>query len=306
VENNNYQKYFQLFIAIALVVSLIMNYNLFSRLDFVENQLNNVYNNQHNIISNVNSQAGQVQNIMNEMKEEQSWISRINMEFDPSKVSVGHAAATFEWQVKELQTNSEVMFHYVYGDSENYVSVRAEELQGGLFQVKIPIEVELEPFWEVGVITTTSSNMHEESKNVIEERMMKHERENRLKYFVSVSHEDLVKSGEIHTEHLGHYGSNYYGILRGDVYEHEENISLSLINEYMMEPSVTIEKAYLVKYEGTTLLGEEEIESQDPEGEWPRHFHVNQIEKYDNMRLVIKVVYSDGKAFEKEVYHSAD
>ncbi|QOR67161.1 hypothetical protein IM538_03140 [Cytobacillus suaedae] len=304
MNNNNYLKYFRIFIAIALVASLIMNFNLLASLDRIEHQVSNLSHNQHNILSDVNNQAGQVQNIMNEFLAEQSWISRINMEFDPSEVEDGEAAATFEWQVKEMQSNSKVIFNYVYGEGENYIALPAKEIQQGLFQVKIPIEVKLEPMWHVGVIT--SSNTHEESKQVIEEKMMKEELENRLKYFVSVSYDDLLKSSEVHTEHLGHVGTSYYGILQGDVHIHDKQMSVTLISEYMMEPSVNVEKAYLVKYEGSTLIGEEEFNYDGPKEEWPRHFHLNQVKTYDDMRLVIKVVYSNGETFEKEVYNSAD
>lgn len=69
---------------------------------------------------------------MNQFKEEQSWISRIAMIFDPREAEDGEATATFEWQVKELQINSEVTFNYVYGDGEDFIALPAKELQNGL------------------------------------------------------------------------------------------------------------------------------------------------------------------------------
>ncbi len=278
-----------------------MNFNLLAKLDSFENQLNNLSHNQHNIISNVNSQGSHIQNIMNEFLAEQSWISRINMEFDQKDAENGVGAAIFEWQVKELKSNSEVTFNYVYGPGEDFISLPAKEIQQGFFQVKIPIEVEVEPLWEVGVITTTGSSMEEESKQKYEERMEERDQQHRLKYFVSVKHDDMVKSSEIHTEHLGHFGTSKYGVIRSDIYIHQDNINLTLYNEFMMEPSDHVVKAYLVKYKADKLIEEEEMESLGPEEEWPRHFHVNQIDKYENMRLVIKVEYSNGEIFEKEV-----
>ncbi|MBE4909167.1 hypothetical protein IMZ08_13960 [Bacillus luteolus] len=301
MNNNNYSKYFRIFIVIALAASLILNFNLLVSLDRVEHQVNSLSHNQHNILSDVNSQAGQIQNIMNEFLNEQSWISRIHMEFDQSEAEDGKAAATFEWQVKELQSNSEVTFNYVYGPGEDFITLPAKEIQQGLFQVRIPIEVEVKPLWEVGVITTTGSSMEEESKQKFEDRMEERDQQHRLKYFVSVTYDDMVKSSEIHTEHLGHFGTSKYGIIRSDIHIHQDNISLTLYNEFMMEPSDHVVNAYLVKYEGDKLIEEEEMESLGPEEEWPRHFHVNQIEKYENMRLVIKVEYSNGEIFEKEV-----
>lgn len=132
-------------------------------------------------------------------------------------------------------------------------------------------------------------------------RKKSEERDTRLRYFVSVTYDDLIKSGEIQTEHIGHFGTSAYGIIRADIHSHKDNIGVSLFNEFMMEPSVHVEKAYLLKYEGNKLIGEEEFENHGPEEEWTRHFHMNQIKKYENMRLAVKVVYSNGETFEKEV-----
>lgn len=278
-----------------------MNFNLLSRLDNVENQLNNVYHRLDNINSNVYSQTDQIQNVINEMKEEQSWISRINMDFDPSKTVGDRAVASFDWQVRELESDSEVLFYYAYGEGDDYRALPAEELQQGVFQVQVPVETKLEPLWEVGVVTTTSSNIEEETKKAIEEKMIKRDRKNRLKYFVSVTYGNLVKNGEIHSESLGNFGTRYYGFLRADVHLFDDSLNVSLFNEFMDDPSLYVEKAYLIKYEGDKVIGEMEIEYDDQNHPLNRFFHIAEVEKYDNMRLAIKVVYTNGETFEKKV-----
>jgi hypothetical protein len=311
LENKNHKKYFQIFIAAALVISLIMNFNLLSRLDNVENELNNVYHSINDIDSTIYSQTDEIRNVINDMKEEQSWISRINMDFDPSKAVGGKAVATFDWQVRELQGDSGVLFHYAVGEGDDYRAIPADELQPGVFQVEVPVELKLEPMWEVGVITTTSSsNIEEESKQAIEEKMIKQDREHRMKYFVSVTYGNSVKNGEIHHENLGHFGTRYYGILRADIHLFDDTFNISLFNDFVDRPSSYVEKAYLLKYEGSTFIGEEEIilENQNqPEDEiWPRFFHLTEVEKKDNMRFTIKVIFANGETFEKEVYQSTD
>jgi hypothetical protein len=83
---------------------------------------------------------------------------------------------TFKWQVKEIQKDSEVVFNYAYGDSEDYIAVTAEELKQGLFQVKILLDVELEPQWEVGLISSNSHTHQEASKKAIEEKRIQEHR----------------------------------------------------------------------------------------------------------------------------------
>ncbi len=311
METKAYKKYFQTFIAAALVISLIMNFNLLAKLTNLEKQLNNVYHHINDINSTVYSQTDRIENVINEMKEEQSWISRITMDFNPSKAVGSKAVATFDWQVRELQGDSEVLFHYAVGEGDDYRAIPADELQPGVFQVQVPVELKLEPMWEVGVFTTTSSsNIEEEAKEAIEEKMIKQDRDYRMKYFVSVTYGNSLKNGEIHHENLGHFGTRYYGILRADIHLFDETLNVSLFNDFMDRPSSYAEKAYLVKYEGETFIGEEEIipeKQNQSEGEiWPRYFHLAEVEKKDSMRFKIKVIFANGETFEREVYQSTE
>lgn len=107
-----------------------MNFTLLSRLDEVEDQLNFVSNNQHNIMNNVNNQTSHIQDVLNDIKEEQSWISTIKMDVNTKELEAGKAEATFEWQVKELQNGSEVVFNYVYGNKEDYISLQRISSKG--------------------------------------------------------------------------------------------------------------------------------------------------------------------------------
>jgi hypothetical protein len=299
LNSDKYKKIFSLFVTAALITSLIMNFTLLNRLNQLENQIYDLSNNQHNIINNINGQTGHIQSVMNDMKEQQSWISTINMEVDTKDLVDGQAEVTFEWQVKELQNDSEVVFNYVYGNSEEYTAIPAEEVQQGLFQVKIPIEVEIEPFWDVSIIPSDSSPQQGISKKEMEAEHM----QDTLKYFVSVSYDDMVKSGEVYNEYIGKFGMNYYSMIQTDIFMNEGNLDISLTNHGAEDTMMVVKQAYLLKYEGEKLIGEEEIE---PDNNIPdpnfRPFHLQQVKQYEDMRLVIKVVYSNGETFEKEVY----
>jgi hypothetical protein len=302
LKDKHYIKYVSIAIAGGLVISLILNFTLISKINDLQYQVNNLSATQFDIRHSVENQVSEIQNVLNDFTKEQSWISSIDMEVNTKNVVDGQANATFKWQVKEFESGSEVVFNYAYGNSEDFKTVQAEELQNGLFQADVPITVDLEPVWEIGVAMSDSDKQQEEvSKKEMEEKMAEHT----LKYFVSVSTDDKVQSSQVYTEHLGYFGTSLYGVILLDLISNKDQFNIHLMNDIVDESSVFIEEAYLLKYQGETLLGEAKLMLDDenyPHDVRIRNFHLDQIEKQENMRLVVKVVYSNGKTFEKQVY----
>ncbi|WP_202077965.1 hypothetical protein, partial [Caldalkalibacillus salinus] len=72
MESNKYIKPFMIFVSAALVVSLIVNFNLLTRVGEIENSVYSLSNNQHNMITDINGQSEQIRHVLNEFKEEQS------------------------------------------------------------------------------------------------------------------------------------------------------------------------------------------------------------------------------------------
>ncbi|WP_164669894.1 hypothetical protein [Virgibacillus doumboii] len=301
MDREKYLKIFGVFVAVVLVISLVMNFKLLSGLNQLENQVSSISSNQHNITRSVSNETNHIQSVLNDMKKEQSWISDIKMNVDSEELEDGEAAATFEWQVKEFQKDSEVVFNYAYGNSEDFTAIPAKELEQGLFQAEVPFEVEMGPQWEVMVTDPDSKPPQGTSKQEIEEK----HRQQTLKYFVSVSNDDKLRSGEIQTQYLGKLGTERYGTIHSDVHLREKNVSVTVNNHNIKELSNVVEEAYLLKYENEKLIEEEKMKLGDEQNS-PDHqsrlFHLDQLEQYEDMRLVVKVVYSNGETFEKEVY----
>ncbi|WP_456276293.1 hypothetical protein [Bacillus sp. AK128] len=297
--NEQTNKRFKLFVVLTLLVSIIININLLSKVGQLENEVYLLSQNQHNILSNVSNQSNQVQRTLDEFINEQSWISSFKM--DINHVEANQSELAIQWQVKELQSESEVLFNYVYGEKEeNYKVLPAEEIQQGLFQVKIPVEFDIEPQWEVGMIS--NSDMDNQSKMEEEAKKVEEYNKHTLKYFVSVSNQDMVKSSEILTEHIGYFGASLYGLIHADLHLGNNHADITLINDNI-DSSIFLEEVYLLKYEGDQLIQEEELELDDQSH--PPHvrfFQITQVEQVDDMRLVLKVLYSNGETFEKEVY----
>jgi len=292
-------RYFRIIVVVALVGSLVLNFTLVSKVNNLEEQFGFISGTQQDISFRIDDQASQVYTALEEFKNEQSWMSRVSMEINNKRLNKGEVNANFTWQVKELQRDAKVEFHYSFGENEEFTSVSAKELQNGLFQVKVPFTFEKEPQWQLGLITSDSYHSEETSeKEAIDNS------QDVINFYVTVSYDDLVKSSEIQQESLGDLKSSYYGVIQTDVHVFKSKLDITLINYLMDGESKYVEKATLLKYKGTTLIGEEELQrvkETSPDAA-ERFFHLNQVDKYENIRLVMKVEYNNGDTFEKEIY----
>ncbi|SET64358.1 hypothetical protein SAMN05216389_11844 [Oceanobacillus limi] len=303
MDQNKYIKFFRIFVVVALVISLLTNFGLLTKLDELENQVQTLGHVQEDILRNVNDQTNRIQSEINDMREEQSWISKIEMEVDEEKMTGGQSEAAFNWQVKEMPRDGEVIFNYSLGEDEDeeFISVPAEELEQGVFRAQVPFDIELEPMWNNTILNSNTNSLEEMSKREYEERRNQHT----IQYFVSVSSDESLKSSDIHTEDLGHFGSRQYGSIQTDIDLYEDMVNITLFQHKVNESSVEVDEAYLLKYEDETLVEEEEMVVTDEHESDPmtRLFHLNEIEASEEMQLVIRVVYSNGDEFERVVFN---
>jgi len=308
-------KYFKIIVVGGLCASLLSNYVLYRKLDVMDNKINNASNYQQQVISTVNSQVGSINNAMNKIKEDQSWLSAIEVDTVINESDKNKAIVNFGWQVKELQKNSEVLFNYKKNDEKEYKSIKAEDKGNGFFRVAMPVEIHPEPNWSYQIIDR-GTNSGERQMKVIEEKEA-YEKENRLSfnYYISVSHGDMIKSGEINISRIDDVGTRYYGYLdvRTDL-DRDNNYSVSVMSGKMFDSAIYLKEAYLKKYRDGKLLEEEKLEEREiiyeggmPAREDTEDFYTKPSkEKLDYSSLVLKVVYSDGSVFEREVFSKVD
>jgi hypothetical protein len=148
---------------------------------------------------------------------------------------------------------------------------------------------------------------------VIEEKKGAYLNENQLSfdYYISVSYGDMIKSAEINIAHIEDIGARYYGYLevRTDI-DRNNNYSLSVTSGKMYDTSIYLKEAHLEKYRYGQLIEKEKLversiiyESGMPAREGTNDFYTKSSEeKLDYNSLVLKVIYSDGSVFEREVY----
>lgn len=304
-------KYFKIIVVGGLCTSLVSNYVLFRKLDVMDNKINNVSNHQQQVINTVNSQVGNINNVINKIKEDQSWLSAVKADTVIDGSDKNKALVNFAWQVKELQKNSEVLFNYKKNDEKEYKSIKAEDKGNGFFTAVMPVAIHPEPIWNYQIIDR-GTNSGERQMRVIEKKEA-YERENRLgfDYYISVSHGGMIKSGEINIARIEDIGARYYGYLEvlTEIYR-DKNYNLSVTSRKMHNSSIYLKEAHLKKYKDGQLIQEEKLEKRKmvygdgtPAREDSNDFQTKPSEgKLDYSSLVLKAVYSDGSVFEREVY----
>lgn len=305
-------KYFKIIVVGGLCASLVFNFVLLSKLGDIDNKMNNLSNYQQQVINTVNAQVSKINNTINQIKEDQSWVSAVKVETLMDETDKNKAMVNFEWQVKELQNSSEVLFNYKNNEENEYHSIEATDMGNGFFRVVMPIEVTLEPVWN-SYISDRGSHSNAEPVRVVEGRKEAYESLNQLSfdYYVSVSHNDMIKSAEINTVRIENMGARYYGYLevRTDI-DKNNSYNISLTSGKMHDTSIYLKEVYLEKFRNGELVESEKIEERSVfyEGGEPAREDINEFykqtseEKLDYSSLVLRVIYSDGSVFEREIY----
>jgi hypothetical protein len=281
-------RYFSVIVTIILLISLIMNFTLSSKVGRVENQLINLSNNQQHILSSVNSQVDNIRFVMNDIQKQQSWISEITMDVSSKDLPNDEMVAQFNWQIKDRSSKSKVMFHFALGGKATFTSIEADDLQNGLYHVEIPLSVNLEPQWEIFLREQeTESDNYEIDKKRKEEL-----NQQSLRYFVSITENENVKSSDISTWYVGDVGNDKYGVI---------SVNLDFIQDHSSIMVTTyktgiIEKLQLLRYKNESLVDEQDFM---PEFD---HYIMNDVDLDSTTRLVLRVTYKNGETFEKVIY----
>lgn len=297
-------KYIKHFMIALLLISLFFNIYSLWKVNDLEENIQTVLNQQSNIMNHMNDQTYAFSSILDDFKAEQSWISPILMEVEEQSSGENETMLRFEWQIKELAKNSLISFHYKFGDTQEYLSIPTKEVDDGLFEVRFPFELQLEPEWYIHQSKSDSSgNIEERSHQDVEVNKEEKLKQSVISYYVTVTSNDLLKSSEIHTEDLGYIGYNHFGLINSNVHIDGSNHYIS-IDADMLESKIRLEKVYVYVYNDDKLVNEYQLEENDQAND-PKSPHIlfeaNFKEKNEYTHFKIKLIYSDGSSFEKEV-----
>jgi hypothetical protein len=265
-----------------------MNFTLSSKITQVENQLLNVSNYSQQIMSSVNGQEQHIRSVMDDIQKQQSWISEITMDMNSKGSQNDEMNALFNWQIKEQTTNSKVIFHYAIGNQNAFTSIPVENEPNGVYQAEVPLSLHMEPQWEFF--------LREEEPNSDtskwDEKRKEEATQQSMRYFVSITHGDAVKSSEIITAFLGDVGIETYGVISVNL-DIENDKSSVIVTTYK---TGLLENIKLLKYENEILIHEQKLK---PEFD---HYILENINLKSANKFILQVTYKNGETFEKVIY----
>lgn len=295
-------KIFRIFVVFALVVSLYLNYHLSVKMKELEHTLSNISADYSHILHSVNGQTYHLEEVLREIQEEQSWIGPVEVRVDRQKNDMHNVVANFLWQVKEYPDNAQVTFHYSLDNKDSFLTLTPEEVDTGVFQVVVPIEIDLMPQWEM-MYHHVSGNTNSSYESV--EIPAKEGRYPAIEYFISMSHDGVVKSSHAVTEDLTHLAVELYGYIITDITVDKDNLFVHVSNDNygIHEP---VENVYLLLYKNNQKVDEVELTNYSHDEEHFEHFRTfsteGPINRKEYSRIVMKVVYGNGDVFEKEIH----
>ena len=155
--------------------------------------------------------------------KEQSWISPVEVNDEKTIVGNEQGIAVLNWQIKDYREGAEVIFHYRQAASEEFKDIPAVNKGAGFFEVNLPMEIKVEPFWDIQVVRsekfgTATSEIAKPAEQTVG-----------YSYYVSMKTGDIIKSSEVSYFDVGYLAKVKYEPIRGHVEIKNNKYSISLV-----------------------------------------------------------------------------
>ncbi|MDD4754153.1 MAG: hypothetical protein PHT78_13090 [Desulfitobacteriaceae bacterium] len=279
-------------LSIAIVFILILNVVMLSRMGEINYQIRSLSQDYRQLQSDLDSISGNVA----QFTREQSWITPVHVNEEKSKAGDSQGLAVLNWQIKDLPEGAEVNFHYCPPDSAEFKSIAAVSKGAGFFEVNVPVEIEIEPFWDIivskktkGLGTVTSEH------SVIPEQKVP-----AIGYYVSLKTDDGLKSSEVSYFDIAYLAHTKYEPIRGHVDIDDKQFHISIFENY--PGGNNYQSVSLRIYDGNNTVVEKDLEIQDADNGDKQYFLSYDAGSENISHLVIKIKYENGKTFEKRVF----
>lgn len=282
-----------LFLTVVLV--LVMNLVLFMRMGDLSNQVQSLSHNNQNLQSSLNAISGNVNDTLERFTREESWLTPVQINNEKTQVDNEQGLAVLNWQIKDFQEGAEVVFHYRESESGEFTAIPAVSKGAGLFEVNMPLNVKVEPFWDVQInkIEKMGTNSSESAVRAIGAVPS-------IGYYVSMKVKDTVKSSEISYFDLAYLAQAKYEPIQGQVSINKNEYNVSLFEHY---PSSNNFDSVKVKfYNGSNLVAEKAVEVQDVQNNVKTYFLTYDADVQNISHIVLQVKYTNGNTFDKEIY----
>ncbi len=276
---------------IMLGISLIFNYFIFEKVENLQNDINYLQSNWDSLDSSVDRVNNRITHAMTEFEKEQRWISPVIQEVESRKIKLS-------WQVKDYIEDTPVYFYYRLPNENTFTEVLAKPSGGGGFMVGIPFKMEPEPQWYVSISYEDNRSMS------VQHESKESNQEYNINYYISVKEGDRIRSSEETSIRLNVNKLNTYSFLDVNVGIQSQNkqYDVSLIEFTGEEPKVKIKKAILEVYQKNEIIAKKELEKQSNSNDNYSNFNVSWFPNEQSFdKVLIKVEYDNGKAFERDI-----
>ncbi len=277
----------RLFLAAVLV--LIMNFILLAKIGDLSNQVENLNRSNNNLQSSLNEITSNVNQSLSQFTREQSWISPVEVNNEKNTVGNEAGTAVLNWQIKDYPENAEVIFHYRQAEAEEFKNIPAVNKGAGFFEVSLPMEIKVEPFWDIQVVKSKNFGSAASEVAKLPEQTVAYS------CYVSMKTGNLIKSSEISYFDVGYLAKVKYEPIQGHVAIKNNKYDISLVERQEYD-------AVLVKFfAGDQLIATKAMHvPADQKG--LRSYALS----YDSgsqsiSHIVIQVKYRNGNTFEKEI-----
>lgn len=279
-----------------LVIVLIINIVLLGKVGNLNNQVQNLRHNYNNLQSSISSISGNVNSSLDRFTREQSWITPVRVDDGKTRVDGENGLAVLNWQVKDFKEGAEVVFHYRQKEGGEFETVPAKNIGDGFFEVEIPFEIRVEPFWEIRV----SKRILGGTKTSAHEVKPKKPDYQSVSYYVSMKTGDVTRSSEVAHVGVAYLAKIKYEIIVGNVHIDNDNYHISISEHH--NSSNSFQSVNVKLYDGKRIVAEKAMEVRDVHGSGKTYRLDYVADSQDISHLVIQVEYADGKTFEKEVF----
>lgn len=282
-----------LYVIVGII--LIINLVLMQRIGQLNSEVQDLGRKLNNQQSSIISISGNVNSSLDRFTREQSWITPVQVNADKTTVADEDGIAVLNWQVKDLPAGAEVMFHYRETETGDFTSLPAENKGAGLFEVSVPFKANIEPFWDIQVsITERMATRISEAKAISVEKFQS------VNYYVSMKHDDVLKSSEIGYFDLAYLAQTKYEPISGHVDINGSKYNINLYEHYPSSNNYEYIKAKF--YDGSTLVAEKPVDRLNTLSGSRTYYLGYDAESQNISRLIIEVKYTNGKTFSNEIF----
>jgi hypothetical protein len=281
---------------LIIVIVLIINIVLLDKVEYLNNQIQNLRHDYNNLQSSISSISGNVNSNLDRFTREQSWITPVQVDDGKTRVDGQQGLAVLNWQIKDYKEGAEVVFHYRQNESEEFETVPAKNKGDGFFEVEIPFDIRVEPYWEVDVSKRTMGG------TVTSEKKVKAPGPDyqSVSYYVSMKTGDVIRSSEIAYVDVAYLAKLKYEPIVGHVDINNNKYHISVFDHNT--GSNDFHSAMAVFYNGSKVVAEKAMEVRDVHDSGKTYTLDYVADSQDISHLVIQVKYEDGKTFEKEIF----